>query len=257
VKFNECITVPNITPSGPTIFCQGDSIVLFSSSPNANIWSNGTTSQSITIYQSGNYFVTVSNGACTNTSNSISVTVLNSDFILSEPFNQLEYINDTAYFSIVTLNQSFNYQWQSDIGFGFTNLSNTGQYNGVTTNTLMVKNLNLTNDQQNFRCVINDGLCNDTSSIAILSVINNLGITPIKPYKILHIYPNPSNSFIVVEIVENELNSKYGIIDNQGREIINGNLLDIKTTIPISNLSKGVYLLKVEGAYESAIVVKE
>ena len=66
---------PTITASGATTFCQGDSVVLTSSSATGNTWSNGATTQSITVSTSGNYSVTVSNGSCSATSSPTVVTV--------------------------------------------------------------------------------------------------------------------------------------------------------------------------------------
>jgi 6-phosphogluconolactonase (cycloisomerase 2 family) len=66
-------TVPTITASGPTTFCEGNNVVLTSSATSANTWSNGSTSESITVTSSGNYTVTVGTG-CTRTS---SATVVN------------------------------------------------------------------------------------------------------------------------------------------------------------------------------------
>ena len=67
---------PNISPSGPTTFCQGGSVTLTSSSNTGNYWlPNGVTSPSITVNTSGTYFVMVSQNGCSSTSNSINVTV--------------------------------------------------------------------------------------------------------------------------------------------------------------------------------------
>lgn len=68
---------PIITPSGSTTFCQGGSVSLNAGSGYSSyLWSNGATSQSISVNSTGNYFVTVTNASgCTGTSASISVTV--------------------------------------------------------------------------------------------------------------------------------------------------------------------------------------
>jgi hypothetical protein len=66
-------TAPVITTSGPTTLCQGESVTLTSSYPTGNTWSNGATSQSIIVSQSGSY--TVSHGACVVTSQPVNVTV--------------------------------------------------------------------------------------------------------------------------------------------------------------------------------------
>jgi len=68
---------PTITPNGPTTFCQGGSVVLMSSSTTGNVWSNGATTQNITVNTSGSYSVdfTDANG-CSASSSQVTVTVL-------------------------------------------------------------------------------------------------------------------------------------------------------------------------------------
>jgi PKD repeat protein len=76
-------TPPTITASGPTIFCAGDSVTLTSSSPVNNMWSTGATTQSITVYASGVYSVTVTDPNGCTASAAITVTVSNDpDFSL-------------------------------------------------------------------------------------------------------------------------------------------------------------------------------
>jgi dienelactone hydrolase len=71
-------TTPTITASGPTSFCTGQNVTL-STAPVANatyLWSTGATTSSITVSQSGNYTVTVSEAnGCTATSQPVAVTV--------------------------------------------------------------------------------------------------------------------------------------------------------------------------------------
>lgn len=65
-----------ITANGATTFCQGSSVLLTASSGTSYQWSNGATSQSITVNASGNYVVTVNNGTgCAGVSSPTTVTV--------------------------------------------------------------------------------------------------------------------------------------------------------------------------------------
>ncbi len=65
-----------ISNSGPTTFCQGGSVILTASSGNAYTWSNGQTTQSITVSQSGNYSVTINTGnGCNSVSTPVNVSV--------------------------------------------------------------------------------------------------------------------------------------------------------------------------------------
>jgi PKD repeat protein len=72
----ESLPAANITPDGPTTFCQGDSVTLTSSAGNAYLWTGGATASSITVYASGTYAVTVTSAnGCSATSAGTGVTV--------------------------------------------------------------------------------------------------------------------------------------------------------------------------------------
>lgn len=60
--------VPTITARSSTTFCSGLSVVLKSSSSIGNTWTGGTTIDSIRVYNSGTYSVTVTNGCGSKTS---------------------------------------------------------------------------------------------------------------------------------------------------------------------------------------------
>jgi hypothetical protein len=67
---------PQITSSGSTSICQGDSLTLTSSIADSYLWSTGDTTQSIIISDAGNYTVTVTEGTCSETSDSVSIFVI-------------------------------------------------------------------------------------------------------------------------------------------------------------------------------------
>ncbi|RYE20505.1 MAG: T9SS type A sorting domain-containing protein [Sphingobacteriales bacterium] len=70
--------LPTITvaASGATTFCQGGSVTLTATQGNSYLWSNGATTQSITVNTSGNYAVTVSNASgCATLSAPVAVSV--------------------------------------------------------------------------------------------------------------------------------------------------------------------------------------
>jgi hypothetical protein len=77
VTVNPVPATPVLTITGATYLCQGDSVILSTTSGYTTYaWSNGATTQSITVIASGAYDVTVSNGfGCTAVSASQQVTV--------------------------------------------------------------------------------------------------------------------------------------------------------------------------------------
>src|SRR5258708_1919310 len=65
----------SITPSGPTTFCQGNSVTLTSTTASSYLWSNSSSTQSINVTSSGNYVVTVTDAnSCTASSSAVAVT---------------------------------------------------------------------------------------------------------------------------------------------------------------------------------------
>ncbi|MBK6544301.1 MAG: hypothetical protein IPG12_03330 [Saprospiraceae bacterium] len=75
----QVIDIPNpqISVDGPTTFCQGGNVNLTSSIAKLYNWSNGKTTQSISVNVSGNYIVTITDeNGCTAESSPIAVTVI-------------------------------------------------------------------------------------------------------------------------------------------------------------------------------------
>ena len=76
VTVNPLPPIPVITATGPTTFCTDDKVILISSAATGNRWSNGSTSKSIIVAESGLYAVTVNNPTgCKSTSATTKVVV--------------------------------------------------------------------------------------------------------------------------------------------------------------------------------------
>jgi hypothetical protein len=123
------LPLPQVTivSSGSTTICQGETVSITSSPSNSYFWSNGMTSQSIIVNQSGSYSVSViaSNG-CSNSSSTISIIVNdNTSSILTETaldsytLNGQTYTQNGTYYQVlqnsfgcdstITLNLSLSY----------------------------------------------------------------------------------------------------------------------------------------------------
>jgi gliding motility-associated-like protein len=77
VSVNNGPAAPSISASGPTTFCQGDSVVLTSSAATGNTWSTGATTQSITVFTAGPYTVTQTVSGCTGPPSAATVVTVN------------------------------------------------------------------------------------------------------------------------------------------------------------------------------------
>jgi hypothetical protein len=70
-------TQATITANDSTVFCANDSVILTANPGVSYLWSNGDTTQSISVNQTGNYTVAIDYGfACNSTSAATSITVL-------------------------------------------------------------------------------------------------------------------------------------------------------------------------------------
>ncbi|MDR7372974.1 T9SS sorting signal type C domain-containing protein, partial [Flavobacterium aquidurense] len=75
VTVNPTPTTPTISAGGPLTFCAGDSVTLTSSTGTTYLWSNGATTQSITVSTSGIYSVQITNAAGCQSAASVGTTV--------------------------------------------------------------------------------------------------------------------------------------------------------------------------------------
>jgi Chitobiase/beta-hexosaminidase C-terminal domain/Secretion system C-terminal sorting domain len=86
VVVNPVPLTPLIQPQGPTSFCEGGSVVLKSSSASGNLWSNGATTQEITVNHSGDFTVqTIASGCSSAISQTVSVDVKSNPVVAAGP----------------------------------------------------------------------------------------------------------------------------------------------------------------------------
>ena len=191
-----------------TVFCQGDSVTLSAQSSSANyVWSTGSTSSSITIYNSGSYHVIAADtNNCTDTSSTIPVsvhTIPSASILITGTASFCD--GDSVLLSATTAD---NYLW------------NTGD----TTQSIVVKtsgvyDVTLTNGE----------LCSVTSSQQTVSVNTPLVINLNYSHQT---YYNVNNGFATVTV--NGSNSPYTYLWSTG-----------ETTDSIGNLAPGNYLVTV------------
>ena len=136
--FTDTVTVSNlnasiltITASGTTTFCQGNSVVLTASDPQVN-WSNGSTTQSITVTTAGSYTaVPVSPGFCPIPATVTTIVLANPTVSINGPLSSCQG-------SSVNLNAGggfSSYQWSNGSTAQTIQVSASGTYS-VTVSSL-------------------------------------------------------------------------------------------------------------------------
>jgi hypothetical protein len=192
----------------------------------------------------------VDHGNCVDTSD---VALLTACFdVTNQPFDRYVVAGTSTNFGLTTNDPSnCTYQWQTNAGFGYQNLSNAGQYSGTTSSTLAVANVSSANNNQSFRCIVTAGTCKDTTSEARI-ILSGVGVSENSLQRI-SVSPNPTRGSVDLGV---SLEGNYTLIGIDGRAVQTGALRQI---LDISNQPAGVYSLRLETPAGSRVVkvVKE
>jgi hypothetical protein len=89
-----------------------------------------------------------------------------------------------------------------------------------------------------------------------LTLSLNIDKNKVKSTESLIVYPNPTSSMITIQ-GKKWLSNSFKILDQMGREVVSGKLNGIKTDVSLEKLSKGYYIIKVDGEFEILRVAKE
>jgi len=185
----------------------------------------------------------------------IATMYLNNEIITTQPQNSNGLVNNSAQITI-TAGAGSTFQWQTDNGTGFQNITNAGQYSGVNTNTLNVSNLNISNNNnQQFKCIVNFGECPSTSNSAVLTVTDPSSIEEQASANQFSVYPNPASSNATINVNPKMINSTYVILTATGKEVMSGTIKKEITNIDLSSFSSGVYTVQLAGKLNKKIIV--
>ena len=122
-----------ITPSGPTTFCQGDSVLLTANAGSSYLWSTGATKRSITVKNTGSFTVTVTfaNGSsATSSATTVTVNTLPAATVTA---------NGTTTFCqgdsvILTSSAGTSYLWNNEATTRSITVKTAGSYSVKVTN---------------------------------------------------------------------------------------------------------------------------
>ncbi len=152
----------------------------------------------------------------------------------------------TALFVVSTSVALPGYQWQSDAGSGFTDLTNTYPYSGVNKDTLKVSTSYALNGTK-YRCIIMDEStsCPSTSSSAILTIMLPSG-GEIAPNAVINVFPNPVHDELKLLLPGMSGSVAIKLINNMGQVVAESTSAEPLCTLKIAHLPAGNYIMRVD-----------
>ena len=222
------------------------------SSCNSYTWIDGVT------YTASNNTATdtLTNSAGCDSVLTLNLTITNSPLI-SQPINQTVNIGNNAQFQFLTSGSLLNYQWQMDVGIGYVNLSNAGQFSGADTNLLTVSNVNMANNNTDFRCIVTDlSACKDTTNSVKLFVSSGTSIIE-QTNSLINLYPNPTSDFVTISL-DNKSKGQVIVLDLLGKVVLNKQFNSNQIQLSLKSIeSKGTYLVKIIDSNGNVIANKK
>lgn len=228
---------PTITASGPTEFCQGESVIL--SGPTGYPyyeWSSGSISEEITVFESITVTLSITDWiGCSSSSNSINVIV--------NPLPTALFSPDLDGFGITFNNLSLDasdYEWNFGDGNTSTDFEPTHTYsvNGNVDMYLIASN--------------------DCGSDTAFWELNGVSINENEPITELSVFPNPTSDFAYIKFTSlgNQL-IETSLIDFHGRLIQSETIPAIQGKnqylLNFEGVTSGTYLLHVRSGSKSAL----
>lgn len=174
----------------------------------------------------------------------------NANLLLIQPVDQAVAIDSAAIFSVVDSLSAASYQWQMDMGTGYVNLSNAGQFSGTDSSVLTVSSVSLANDNSLFRCIISSSPnCSDTTRSARLNVSKAMNVRNSQSIGV-SIFPNPAQSTLFIKTQELGIFS-FQLTNIAGQIVHQGTIQEGQ--ISLSDLPVGIYFLTLMNSKQSMI----
>jgi hypothetical protein len=180
--------------------------------------------------------ITSADGGCTDTSNIVSINFC--DIASSSIPSVLNIsLNSSPNIGITPVTSGAIYQWQSNIGFGWMDISDGSNYSGTSTPNLNILTADWQNENEWLQCVVTTNLCSDTTNICVVH-ITPMGIDETEAGSIYY-YENA----IHFSKISNELGQPYYVFDGSGKLFSEGIYFG-NNRIELNLQASGVYCFK-------------
>lgn len=225
--------VASVTASGNTIFCEGNSVQLTAQQGDTYTWSNGATTQSISVDTTGSFTVTVtSTGTCVAVSNVVEVSV-NTNPTVTLSGNQ-----DLVCSNVVTNLVEGTPAGGTFSGNGVTGSTFDGSTAGIGTHTVTYTYTDVNG-------------CSNTASenieVEICSGLENVS------ERRIHLYPNPNNGNFKIDLESfAATKTEIKLFDASGKLLFSCMAQSNLQQINFSQIASGIYFVQIKVNGETA-----
>lgn len=175
VTVNPLPPTPIITSSGPTAFCNGDSVILICTTPaQAYAWNNNTYDDSLLVTSGGNYTVTITDAnGCQNSASTLVTVYPNPISSINSSITICE--GDTAQMSV---SGGVSYAWTPAVGLSNPNIANPLVFANISTQySVLVTGLGGCIDSANVNVFVNPKpIVNASSNVSTICEGNPINL---------------------------------------------------------------------------------
>ncbi len=187
---------------------------------------------------------------------------------------------------ITSSNSNCQYVWESNSNdLGWTVVPSNSRYSNVTTNSLSINNIQVSNHLQEFRVIVTQGNCVDTSNVSTiivndtcLNTVNDTvtthitvtdtllinvafaGLTPPNNSNTIKVYPNPANDFVIIDNGNFAMMSGYSvkITNSLGATVFNSPINQAVFNVSTTTFgARGVYYIHILNSNNAIIDTRE
>jgi len=143
-----------------------------------NILNIGSAAASMNGYQ----YRCIVSGICTPPaiSSFTTLTVNTAPAIVSQPSASVICAGSNTVFSVLASGTGLNYQWQVNAGTGFSNINNSGPYNGSGTNSVTIVSATNSMNAYQYRCIVTGTCSPPVMSNAAMLTVNALPLITVQ-----------------------------------------------------------------------------
>ena len=231
INYSDPVTVtydnvlPTVNAAGPSSFCEGGEVLLYSSPGTNFIWNTSDTTESITVSTPGDYYLSyIDANSCPKVTDTITITILSKPFVTLGP--------DTTLCNTVT--------YLMDAGAGFNNY--LWNY-GPVSQTIALFSSAQAIDTQNVIVFVTDtnGCTNSDTAMVIFDVCDNIASTGIQSEFI--VYPSVLSIGECLTVKSIGKNNTLLLYDFTGRLVYKNDYSSFSYNY--LNLRQGVYAYQI------------